>query len=185
MGKQLAVFIDRDGTINQNFENLSDIANLHLLPNSAKAILLLNQSQIPTIVITNQPIIARGLSDERGVERVHQEINNQIGVIGAKIDGFYFCPHHPNANLEKYRLTCICRKPGVAMYQQAAKDFNIDLKKSYVIGDTYKDINAGKTICATTIGVLTGQSDFQESKADFLVNDLYDAVKLILKRERL
>ncbi|MCL4415422.1 MAG: HAD-IIIA family hydrolase [Actinobacteria bacterium] len=185
MKKAFAVFIDRDGTINQNFENLYKSADLHLLSNSAQAILLLNQAKIPAIVITNQPVVARGLIDEKGVEKIHQEINNRIGKIGARIDSFYFCPHHPQANLEQYRVTCICRKPGIEMYKQAAQDFKVNLNISYVIGDTYKDINAGNALGATTIAVLSGQSDFQNSKPDYTVKDLLKAVKLILKRERL
>lgn len=185
MKKKFAVFIDRDGTINQNFENLSNLTDLHLLSNTAQAILLLNQSQIPAIVITNQPVIARGLLDERGVDKIHKEINNQISKIGAKINGFYYCPHHPDGNLEKYRKICVCRKPSIGMYQQAALDFKIDLVKSYVVGDTYKDMEAGKVIGATTIAVLSGQSDFKNSKSDFIAKDLLEAVKLILKKEKL
>ena len=185
MSKKLAVFIDRDGTINQDVDNLSNLANLKLLPNTAQAILLLNQFKITAIVITNQPVIARGLLDEKGVEKIHLEINNQIGRIGAKIDGFYFCPHHPKANLKKYRVTCICRKPGIGMYQQAAQDFGVDLTKSYVIGDSFRDIEAGKALDTTTIAVGSDQTNFRNSKPDYLVKDLYEAVKLLLKKEKL
>lgn len=185
MTKKFAAFIDRDGTINHNFENLFKLTDLRLLPNAAQAILLLNQAQIPAIVITNQPVIARGIASEKDVEKIHQEINIQIGKIGAEINSFYFCPHHPDANLKQYSLTCDCRKPNTAMYKQAALDFEVSLTDSYVIGDTYKDIAAGKALGATTIAVLSGQSDFKDSKPNYIVKDLYEAVKLIVNNEKL
>lgn len=185
MKKRFAVFIDRDGTINKNFENLSRLADLQLLPSTAQAILLLNQAQIPAIVITNQPVIARGIADEKDVERIHQEINRQIGKIGAKINAFYFCPHHPKANLKKYRITCLCRKPGIGMYQQATQDFGIDPTKSYVIGDSFRDIKAGKALGATTIAVVSDEMDFRSWEPDYQVTDLNKAIKLILEKEGL
>lgn len=185
MKKIFAVFIDRDGTINQNFENLSKLADLQLLPSTAQAILLLNQAHIPAIVITNQPVIARGLLDEKGIEEIDNEINRRIGKVGARIDRFYFCPHHPRANLKKYRVICDCRKPGIGMYKQAAQDYNIDVTKSYCIGDSFRDIKAGKTLGATTIAIKATNMDLKDSKPDYLVQDLYEAIKLVLKKENL
>lgn len=185
MGIRFAAFIDRDGTINLDVDNLSKIKDLTIFPKVPQAIALLNKFKIPVIVITNQPVVARGLLTEEGVKKVHKEINNRLRRDGAKIDGFYYCPHHPQANLEKYRITCLCRKPGIAMYQQAAGNFKIDLTKSYVIGDSFRDIKAGKTLNATTIAITSGQKNFQNSKPDYQVQDLYAAVKLILRREKL
>lgn len=185
MGKKFAVFIDRDGTINLDVDNLSKIENLIIFPKVPEAIALLNKFHIPAIVITNQPVIARGLLDEKGIEEINNEINRRIGKVGARIDRFYFCPHHPRANLKKYRVICDCRKPGIGMYKQAAQDYNIDVTKSYCIGDSFRDIQAGKTIGATTIGVASGQTDFRNSKPDYKVPDLNEAVKLLLKKENL
>lgn len=185
MGVRLAAFIDRDGTINSEVDNLSKIKDLAILPKVPQAIGLLNKFNIPTIVITNQPVVARGLLTEEEVKKVHKEISNRLGRDGVKIDGFYFCPHHPQANLKKYRITCLCRKPGIAMYQQAASDFKIDLTKSYVIGDSFRDIEAGKTLNVITIAITSGQKNFKNSKPDYQVQDLYAAVKLILRREKL
>lgn len=184
MGKKFAAFIDRDGTINLDVDNLSKIEDLTILPNVPEAIALLNKFLIPAIVITNQPAIARGLLTEEGVEKIHWEINNRLQKMRAKIDGFYFCPHHPEANLEKYKLTCVCRKPGIAMYKQAAKDFGVELKKSYIIGDSYRDIEAGNTLGATTISVAYNQKKIQELNSDYSVKDLFQAVELILKKEK-
>lgn len=185
MRKKLATFIDRDGTINLDVNNLSKIEDLTILPNVTEAIALLNKYRIPAIVITNQPVIARGLLTEEGVKKIHKEINSRLGKMGAKIDDFYFCPHHPSANIEKYRIDCICRKPGTALYKQAAKDFGVDLKKSYVIGDSFRDIDAGKTLGSATIAVSSNQKGSQNLNSDYSVKDLYQAVELILEKEKL
>lgn len=185
MGKRIAAFIDRDGTINLDVDNLSKAKDLTILPNVAEAIALLNKYRIPAIVITNQPVIARGILTEEGVKKIHREINRRLEKVRAKIDGFYFCPHHPNANIEKYRITCICRKPGTAMYKQAAKDFGVDLKRSYVIGDSFRDIDAGKTLGAVTISISSNQKGSQNLNSNYSVKDLYQAVELILEKEKL
>ena len=185
MRKKFAAFIDRDGTINSDVDNLSKMENLAILPGVAKAIALLNKFNIPTIVITNQPVVARGLLTEKKVDKIHREINIRLQKVGARIDGFYFCPHHPNASIKKYSIACTCRKPGVEMYKQAAKDFMVDLKKSYVIGDSLRDIEAGKTLGAITISVASNQKESQNLNSDYSVKDLYQAVKLILEKEKL
>lgn len=185
MKKLFAVFIDRDGTINKDVDNLSNLTKLTILPNTSKAIVLLNKFNIPVIVITNQPVVARGLLTENGVEQIHQEISNRLSKTEAIIDGFYFCPHHPEANLEKYRVICNCRKPATKMYKQAAKDFQVNLNRSYVVGDSFRDIEAGKTLGAVTIGIKSDQRLLRDSKPDYLVKDLYEAVKIILKKEKL
>lgn len=185
MGKKIAAFIDRDGTINFEVNNLHKIKDLKIIPKSAKAIALLNKYKIPALVITNQPVVARGLLTEEGVKKIHKEISSRLEKMGAKIDGFYFCPHHPNANIEKYRITCICRKPGTAMYKQAAKDFEVDLKRSYVLGDSFRDIDAGKTLGAATISISSNQKGRHNLNSDYSVKDLFQAVELILKKEKL
>ncbi len=185
MGKKFAAFIDRDGTINLDVGNLSKVKDLIIPPKVPAALILLNKFNIPAIVITNQSVVARGLLIEEGVEAIHREIKQSLAKEGAKIDAFYFCPHHPNANLEKYRVVCDCRKPGTGMYKKAAKEFGVDLKYSYVIGDSFRDIEAGKTLGATTIAVSSNQTELRDSKPDYLVKDLYEAVKLILQKEKL
>jgi len=183
--KKFAVFCDRDGVINKEVNYLHKLEDLKILPKVSEAIKLLNQHKIPIIVITNQPAVAKGLINEKGIKGIHQEIQQFLAPQGAKIDYFLFCPHHPNANLRKYRVECDCRKPKVGLFKKAAQDYDINLKNSYIIGDTYRDIEAGKNLGCKTIAVESGHSDFRDSKPDFLVKDLFEAVKLILKREGL
>lgn len=185
MNKKFAAFIDRDGTINFDVNNLSKLDNLKIIPRVPEALTLLNKFNVPAIIITNQPVVARGLLTEEEVKDIHKEIEQRIEKEGAKIDAFYFCPHHPNANLEKYRIVCDCRKPNTAMYKKAAKHFGVDLKYSYVIGDSFRDIEAGKTLGAVTIAVSSNKRELRDSKPDYLVEDLYEAVKLILQKEKL
>ncbi len=185
MGKKIAAFIDRDGTINLEIDNLYKIADLTIIPRAAKAIALLNEHKIPAIVITNQPAVARGLITEDELKKIHREIEHRIEKEGGKIDAVYYCPHHPNATLKKYRRCCDCRKPNTGMFKKAALDFDIDLTKSYMIGDSFRDIEAGKTIGATTIALTATRSDFLGSTPDYLAKNLYEAVKLIIKKERL
>lgn len=185
MKQKFAVFIDRDGTIVEEVDNLSKIEDLKIFPLAIKAVKLLNKYKIPAIVVTNQPVIARGWVDEQWLNNTHKEIIAKFKKGGAKIDRIYYCPHHPNANLEKYRVVCKCRKPGVGMLKQAAKDFKIDLKESYIVGNSFRDIEAGKKVGATTIAVKTGSSNFKDSKPHIKVKGLLEAVKLILEKEGL
>lgn len=182
--RKFAVFIDRDGTIDEDVDNLSKLDDLKIFPQAIAAVKLLNKFKIPAIIVTNQPVIARGWVDEQWLNNIHKEIVARFKGGGAKIDKFYYCPHHPNANLEKYRIICECRKPEAGMLKQGAKDFRVNLKKSYIVGDSFRDIEAGKKVGATTIAVETGSSNFKDSKADVTVKDLYEAVNWILKKEK-
>lgn len=180
MQNQRAVFLDRDGTIIKHVEYLYRLQDLRFLPKAKEAIKLLNKFNIPTVVITNQPVIAKGLLTERGVIKIHQRIQEILKKAGAKIDMFYFCPHHPNAALVKYRLICECRKPSIGLFKEAAKRFNIIAQQSYMIGDSFRDVEAGKNFGCKTIGVKCGISEFQQSIPNFWSENLYEAVKLIL-----
>ena len=182
--KQLAFFIDRDGVINYDPGNFHKIEELRILPRVAKAIKLLNQHKIPAIVITNQPVVARGWITEAGVKKINIKIKNILRHKGARIDQFYFCPHHPNADLPKYRVVCNCRKPATELFEKAAEEFNIDTKKSYVIGDSFREIEAANNLGCKSIGVECGRSDFRDCQPDYIVKDLYSAVKLILSKVR-
>jgi histidinol-phosphate phosphatase family protein len=183
--KRFAVFADRDGVINKEVDNLHRIEDLEILPRVPKAIKLLNQHQIPFIVITNQPVVARGWLTEEGVQRIHDKIQEILHAQGVEIDRFYFCPHHPNADLKKYRVVCDCRKPAIGLFKKAAKDFGVDLKKSYIVGDSFRDIEAGKQLGATAIFVKSGARDLRGSTPNYSFKDLYEVVKFILKREKI
>lgn len=178
--KRLAAFLDRDGVINYDPGNFHKIEELKILPRVGKAIKLLNVHEIPVIIVTNQPVVARGWITEKGVEKIHSKIEEILAKDNARITKFYFCPHHPNANLPEYRINCDCRKPGTKLFKDAAREFNIDLKHSFVIGDSFRDIEAAKNLGCKSIAVKSGSSDFRDSKPDYEVKDLYEAAKLII-----
>lgn len=178
--KQLAAFLDRDGVICCEVGNLYKIEDIKILPRVSKAINLLNTNKILVIVVTNQPVVARGLITEKGVEKINRKIEELLPKNGAKITKFYFCPHHPEANLPKYRVICNCRKPNTGLFNKAAREFNLDIKRSFVIGDSFRDIEAAKNLNCKSIAVETGSSDFRNSKPNYQVKDLYEAAKLII-----
>lgn len=144
-----AIFLDRDGVINEEIDLLCGKSDIVLCEGVKEALRLLKDRGFYLIVITNQPVIGRGLIDEGGIEELHKYLNSELDNL---IDAFYFCPHHPNADLEEYRKTCDCRKPSPGMILKAAKDFDIDLKRSFMVGDMPSDITAGgKAGCKTVL----------------------------------
>ncbi len=180
--KKMAVFVDRDGVINFDPGNFHKIEELKILPRVTQAINILNKYKIPIIVVTNQPVVARGWITESGVEEINNKISSILAKDDAKITKFYYCPHHPNANLPKYRVICKCRKPATGLFEKAAEEFNIDTKKSYIIGDSFREIEAAKNLKCKSIAVECGRSEFRDSKPEYKVKDLYAAVKLILSQ---
>ena len=145
--KQRALFLDRDGTINKEVNFLTNIDDLELLPGAADAVKAANQKGFLAIVITNQPVIARGEVTLPQLNEIHAKLETLLGREGAYIDGLYFCPHHPDKGFAgerpEYKTDCDCRKPKAGMILQAARDFNIDLSASYMIGDRDKDVECG------------------------------------------
>jgi D,D-heptose 1,7-bisphosphate phosphatase len=146
--KQRAIFLDRDGTLNKEVNFLTNIDDLELLPGAAEAVKKINQAGYLAIVITNQPVIARGEITLQQLNEIHAKLETLLGREGAYIDGLYFCPHHPDKGFEgerpEYKRDCECRKPKAGMVLQAARDFNIDLSASYMIGDRDKDVECGQ-----------------------------------------
>ncbi len=169
--KQKAVFIDRDGTINRYVGFLRNIEDFELIPGTSRAIKAINSSGYLAIVVTNQPVIARGEVSYEELERIHQKMETLLGLEGAYLDGIYYCPHHPDKGYEgevpALKIECGCRKPKPGMLLKAAKDFNIDLSKSWMIGDGENDILAGKTAGCRTC--LIGNGDYGQ---DMIVNRL-------------
>ena len=147
LGKQRAVFIDRDGTINKENGFISQPDDFILLPDAAEAIKIINQSGYLAIVVTNQPVIARGECSFDDLEVIHNKMETELGKKGAFIDGLYFCPHHPDKGFDgerpEYKCICDCRKPKPGLLFKAAEDFNIDLSQSIMIGDAESDMIAG------------------------------------------
>ena len=177
-----AVFLDRDGTINREVDVLQDVRQLRLLPGAAQAIKKLNQSQYLVVVITNQPVIARGWLTEKEVDHIHDVLIRRLAKRGAKIDATYYCPHHPNANLKKYRVRCRCRKPGIGMIEKAVRELGINLRASWVIGDSGRDVATGKRAGSKTKLVATGYGGKDidcGAQPDFVARNLLAAVRII------
>jgi len=179
-----AVFLDRDGTINEEVGYLSKLEQLKLLPRSAAAIRMLNQRGIPVIVVTNQSGVAQGYFGEDFVQALHDCLQRQLNSEDAHIDAFYYCPHHPVEGLDPYRRVCACRKPEAGMLLQASRELRIDLSRSYMVGDVMKDVRAGKKAGTKGILVLTGygvNEQIQEDSPDYLAIDLLAAVEWIIE----
>jgi D,D-heptose 1,7-bisphosphate phosphatase len=156
VGKTAAVFLDRDGTINEEVGYLDRLEKLKLYPEVFDAIRLINQSGMKAVVISNQSGVARGYFDEAFVETVHERIQSLLKDRGARIDRFYFCPHHPTEGIGIYRQVCSCRKPEAGLLLRAAREMGIDLSRSYMVGDISKDIEAAGKAGVKGILVRTG-----------------------------
>ena len=146
--RQKAIFLDRDGTINKMVGFVTRPEQFELLPDVAKAIKAINKSGYLAIVITNQPVIARGDCTFEQLQTIHNKMETELGKEGAFVDAIYVCPHHTDKGFSgerpEYKCDCDCRKPKPGLLLQAAKDFNIDLSQSYMIGDSDRDVKAGK-----------------------------------------
>lgn len=158
--KQKAIFLDRDGTINKYVGFLRKAEEMEPLPGSAEAIKLINASGYLAIVVTNQPVIARGEVTWEGLEEIHNKMETLLGQQGAYLDAIYFCPHHPHKGYEgeipELKFDCDCRKPKPGMLLKAAEDLNIDLTRSFMIGDSDSDIEAGNAAGCTSIKIEEG-----------------------------
>lgn len=186
--KQKAVFLDRDGVINEEVNYLYRPEQLKLIEGSAEAVKKLNDSDYLAIVVTNQSVVARGLCSEKDVAQIHKKLDVVLGGQGAFLDGLYYCPHHPDRGFEeeneKYKIECPCRKPKTGMLLQAEHDFNIDLKNSFIIGDTTADIMTGINANVKTILVRTGHAGKDgkfDCRPDFIFENLKEAVNFIIE----
>ncbi len=164
--KQKAIFLDRDGTINKYVGFLRDVKDFELIPGVAEAIKRINESGYLAIVVTNQPVIARGEVSIEELDEIHNKMETLLGKEGAYVDAIYYCPHHPHKGYEgeipELKIDCDCRKPKPGMLLQAAKDFNVDLSQSWMIGDSENDIKAG--ISAGCKTMLIGNGEFNQNK---------------------
>lgn len=175
--KQKAIFLDRDGTINKYVGFLRKEEEFELLPGVAEAVKKINESGYLAIVVTNQPVIARGEVTFEGLETIHNKMETLLGKEGAYLDAIYFCPHHPHSGYEgevkELKIDCDCRKPKPGMLLKAAEDLNIDLIQSYMVGDGENDIKAGKAAGCKTVLLSTeceyyGQEIYAASLKDFV-----------------
>jgi len=182
-----AVFLDRDGVITKEPPYYAHkIEQLELIPKSAEAIKLLNESRFKVIVVSNQSGVARGYYREKDIEIYNRAMQKKIEEKNAYIDAIYYCPHYPKATIKEYRIDCDCRKPKPGMLKRAKKDLDLDLKCSFLVGDKMSDIEAGYRAGCKTILVLTGQGNDElkkisemDIKPNYILRDLYTAVQTI------
>lgn len=157
---QKAVFLDRDGTINKYAGFLRNIDDFELMPGAAEAIRMINASGYLAIVVSNQPVIARGEVTVNELNIIHNKMETLLGTEGAYIDAIYYCPHHPDKGFEgeiaELKIDCDCRKPKPGMLLQAAKDYNIDLSHSWMVGDSWRDVQTGINAGCKTAWITSG-----------------------------
>jgi len=183
-----AVFLDRDGTIVREVDYLRSVRNLRLLPGAAEAIRRLNRAGYAVVIATNQSGIARGLLTEDDLKGIHGTLIQRLAKRGARIDAIYYCPHHPEAPVERYRRRCRCRKPQSGMLARAARDLELDLARSVAVGDSARDIEAGRRSGCRTVLVRTGygaeaEADLREAP-DHIASNLSEAASWILRRAK-
>lgn len=184
-----AVFLDRDGTVSVEIGYVNHVDRFELLARSAQAIRRLNESEFLAVLATNQAGVARGYFKEPLIAEVHEKLQAMLAEGGARLDGIYFCPHHPSVGEAPYRLDCQCRKPRPGMVEKAAKELGIDVGRSYMVGDKHSDILFAHRMGMPGILVKTGYGagEIQEwsgtwtDSPDFIAGDLLDAVEWIFE----
>ena len=187
-----AVFLDRDGTVNEEVGYLRDLADLRLIPGAGAAIKRLNDEGLLVVLVTNQSGIARGYFSEALLRAIHDRLKQMLDGEGARLDGIYYCPHHPTAGNSHYTKECDCRKPGTGLIDMASRDLAIDVKQSYVVGDKWSDVELGQRAGAHSILVRTGYGSDEEgsvrpsslSAPDFIAHTINEAVEWIIEQVR-
>lgn len=183
--KQKAIFLDRDGTINKYKGFITDINDVELLPFVSDAIKKINASGYLAIIVSNQPVIARGECSFDQVNAMFDKIETLLGKNGAYIDGIYYCPHHPHSGydgeIKELKIKCDCRKPEIGLISRAEKDFNLDLSKCIMIGDGEIDVKTGKNAGIPTVLVKTGIQEDVSVAPDYYAEDLLSAVNIFIK----
>ncbi|OQB28832.1 MAG: D-glycero-beta-D-manno-heptose-1,7-bisphosphate 7-phosphatase [Chloroflexi bacterium ADurb.Bin180] len=178
-----AVFLDRDGVVNEEVNYLRHADDFRLLPRSARAIRELRRAGFKVIVVTNQSGLARGYFSPEDLVAVHERMRSELARARTGLDGIYICPHHPDES-------CLCRKPGVLLFQQAAQELGLSLVGSYFVGDKLTDLTPGKALGGRTVLVLTGYGQREVEVAreqgfapDHVAADLYAAAKWIIDED--
>lgn len=176
-----AFFLDRDGVLNLEDGYVRSWEEFSWLPEVVEALQLIKKNGYLIIVITNQSGIAKGLYTEDDVQEIHQKMNEFLLSHQVQIDDFYFCPHHPQGELQKYSFLCKCRKPLPGMISQAVEDHHIDFASSYLIGDSDRDIRAGQALGLKTVRVQSGHPWLEgDVQPTFIAKNLLNAVKIVL-----
>ena len=189
MSQNIAVFIDRDGTISEEVGYVNHLSRYQVYPWTAEAIRNLNEAGLKVIVVTNQAGVARGYFREELVKQVHEKLEAEMASAGARFDAIYYCPHHPSVGEPPYRQSCNCRKPKTGMLERAAVEFGVDVSQSFVVGDRYGDIELALNAGARSIFVLSGyglgEYEYQRQnwkrQPDWVARDLLEASHLVLQ----
>jgi histidinol-phosphate phosphatase family protein len=188
---QCAVFLDRDGTLNREVDGVRKPDQLELLPGVAEAVHRLNHNGWRAIVVSNQPVIAKGFCTENDVQATHNKLETLLGRENAFLDRIYYCPHHPEKGFAgerpELKIDCDCRKPEPGMVLQAAKDLNIDLGQSWLIGDTSRDVQTARNAGVKSILVRTGYAGKDANYAaqpDYSFDTLGEAVDFVLAQSK-
>lgn len=184
---QRAVFIDRDGTLNVNRDHISSVSQLEVFPFVGPALRRLNESEWRAVIVTNQPVLARGDCDAAGLRQIHAKLETEVAKAHAYFDRFYVCPHHPDSGfdgeVEALKISCDCRKPKAGLLIRAESELHIDLKSSWMVGDSTADMAAAKSAGVSSILVYTGAAGLDNkycADPDFVVSDFSKAVDFIL-----
>jgi D-glycero-D-manno-heptose 1,7-bisphosphate phosphatase len=182
-----AVFLDRDGTLIEERGYVDRLELLSVFPWTADALRLLTRAGFATVVITNQSAIGRGMIDEAFLNEVHRELDARLAPGGGRIDRYYFCPHLPDAGIERYRQACRCRKPGPGLIEQACRELRLDPARSVMVGDRWLDVACGRAAGTRTVLVRTGHGAHEAASApaaagaDAILNNLMEATGWILR----
>jgi D-glycero-D-manno-heptose 1,7-bisphosphate phosphatase len=182
-----AVFIDRDGTLIDEVGYLDRVERVALYPWSIDAVRLLNRARLPVVMVSNQSGVARGFFSEAVVHQVHQHIASLLAEGGARVDAYYYCPHHPDGKVAAYARRCDCRKPGRGLVDRAVAEFGVDPVRSFVIGDRWVDVELARAVGAKAALVRTGYGLTEETRArpdlaaDAVVDNLIAAAGWILR----
>ena len=186
--KNTAVFLDRDGTLNEEAGYLNHVDRLRLIEGAPQAVALLNRHGLKTIVVSNQSGVARAYFPEELLERIHEKLRMLLEERGARLDAIYYCPHHPSVGDPPYRQDCECRKPKLGMIRKAETEFSVDPRRSYMVGDKLSDVQFGKNAGCRTILVLTGygKGEWEYNRGridvapDYVAPDILDAARWIV-----
>jgi D-glycero-D-manno-heptose 1,7-bisphosphate phosphatase len=186
--RQIGVFLDRDGTLIEEVGYLDRVERLALYPWTIDAVRVLNRAGVTVVLVSNQSGVARGFFTEAVVEEVHAAMAARLEAGGARIDAYYYCPHHPDGSVKAYAERCECRKPGRGLVDRAARELGIDPARSFVVGDRWLDVQLARAIDGRGVLVRTGYGVTEESKpraglaADFVADNLVGAVGWILSK---
>lgn len=190
--KRPALFMDRDGTVSEEVGYVNHPSRFRVFPYSAEAIKLLNDNGWLAILVTNQAGVARGYFAEDVIVQIHEQLRRDLESASAKLDAIYYCAHHPSVGEPPYRLDCDCRKPKTGLIKRAAADFEIDLARSWMVGDRYSDIelarNAGLHSAFVLSGYGRGEWEYQRAlwklEPDLVAENLLEVARTVIERDR-